>query len=44
MKALKDAKYLENQHKEKLDQLQSQFRALMAREKKVATEHYNIVK
>ena len=42
IKALKDAKHLENQHKEKLGLLQTQFKALIEREKKVATEQYNV--
>ncbi|XP_076245959.1 fas-binding factor 1 twitchy [Calliopsis andreniformis] len=44
IKALKDAKHLENQHKEKLGLLQTQFKALIAREKKVVNEQYNITK
>ena len=44
IKALKDAKHLENQHKEKLGLLQTQFKALIEREKKVATEQYNVAK
>ncbi|XP_068974423.1 putative leucine-rich repeat-containing protein DDB_G0290503 isoform X1 [Bombus flavifrons] len=44
VKALKNAKHLENQNKEKFNQLQIQIQALMEREKKVATERYNVTK
>ncbi|XP_050482448.1 myosin-8 isoform X4 [Bombus huntii] len=44
VKALKNAKRLENQNKEKFNQLQIQIQALMEREKKVATERYNVTK
>ncbi|XP_050585170.1 repetitive organellar protein-like isoform X2 [Bombus affinis] len=44
VKALKNAKHLENQNKEKFNQLQIQIQALMEREKKVATEKYNVTK
>lgn len=44
MKALKNAKHLENQNKQKFNQLQLQIQALMEKEKKIATEKYNITK
>ncbi|XP_017765415.1 PREDICTED: synaptonemal complex protein ZEP1 [Eufriesea mexicana] len=44
IKALKDAKHLEDQNKEKFNQLQIQIEALMEREKKTAIEKYNITK
>ncbi|KAK9302541.1 hypothetical protein QLX08_005517 [Tetragonisca angustula] len=44
MKVLKNAKHLENQNKEKFNQLQIQIQALMEREKKIATERYNTTK
>ncbi|XP_076630997.1 fas-binding factor 1 twitchy isoform X2 [Colletes latitarsis] len=43
-KALKDAKYLENQHKEKLGLLHMQFKAITAREKKITNETYDVAK
>nr|XP_012141789.1 PREDICTED: fas-binding factor 1 homolog [Megachile rotundata] len=44
IKALKDAKHLENQNKEKFNQLQMQFNALIERERKTASEKYNIAR
>ncbi|KOX69517.1 hypothetical protein WN51_06604 [Melipona quadrifasciata] len=44
IKVLKNAKHLENQNKEKFNQLQIQIQALMEREKKIATERYNTTK
>lgn len=44
MKALKNAKHLENQNKQKFNQLQLQIQALMEKEKKIATEKYNVTK
>ncbi|XP_076178787.1 fas-binding factor 1 twitchy isoform X2 [Ptiloglossa arizonensis] len=41
IKALKDAKHLENQHKEKLELLHLQLKALMEREKRIGNEQYN---
>ncbi|XP_076382404.1 fas-binding factor 1 twitchy isoform X2 [Megalopta genalis] len=44
MKALEDAKYLESQHKETLDLLQMQLKAVTGKEKRIASEQYNIIK
>ncbi|XP_034172521.2 fas-binding factor 1 twitchy isoform X1 [Osmia lignaria lignaria] len=44
LKALEEARYLENQNKEKFNQLQIQFEELMEREKETATEKYNVAK
>ncbi|XP_076220732.1 fas-binding factor 1 twitchy isoform X2 [Nomia melanderi] len=44
MKALKDAKHLENQYKETLGLLQIQFKALMEKEKRIVSEQYNVSK
>ncbi|CAL7946036.1 unnamed protein product [Xylocopa violacea] len=44
IRALKNAKHLENQNKEKFNELQLQIQALIEREKKVANEKYNITK
>lgn len=38
---MKDAKHLENQHKEKLELLHLQLKALMEREKRIGNEQYN---
>ncbi|XP_026674240.1 protein CROWDED NUCLEI 4-like, partial [Ceratina calcarata] len=44
IKALKDAKHLENENKEKFNQLQKQIQSLMEREKRIATERFNITR
>lgn len=50
MKALKNAKHLENQNKQKFNQLQLQIQALMEKEKKLQlkntmlqSKYYNII-
>ncbi|CAK9801161.1 hypothetical protein ANTPLA_LOCUS2713 [Anthophora plagiata] len=43
-KALQNVKHLDNQNKEKFNQLQIQIQALMEREKRAATEKYNVTK
>ncbi|XP_078044064.1 fas-binding factor 1 twitchy isoform X1 [Augochlora pura] len=44
IKALEDAKYLESQRKETLGLLQTQLKAVTGKEKRIASEQYNVIK